>query len=255
MDEVTARIDHFCDVVPRQWATVTDDGPLRLFTRTTPGFPFYARPIPDAVPVERADVDRMRSVQRDRGVPEAFEWIVEAAPAMADAVADSGLAVQVCPLLVLDGEPRPAPLPPRHTARFLGPVDGDLAAAAAVHLTVASVAFGSPVPAAPSGETVAQLAADLAAGRVARLLVTGPDGPVAVGSAQRSGDVVELVGIATTDGFRGRGLGAAVTSRLARIAVDTDADVVFLSAADEAASRVYERVGFRRVGESGIAAP
>ena len=51
---------------------------------------------------------------------------------------------------------------------------------------------------------------------------------------------------------RGRGLGAAVTSALAGAALGAGAELVFLAAGDEAAARVYERVGFRRVGECGL---
>jgi predicted GNAT family acetyltransferase len=67
--------------------------------------------------------------------------------------------------------------------------------------------------------------------------------------------VVELVGIATARAVRGRGLGGAVTSALASAALAADAGLVFLAAGDDAAARVYERVGFRRVGECGIAEP
>ncbi len=249
------RIDLFCDAVPRRWATVTDTGPLRLFTRTTPGFPFYARPIPGAGPVTPEDVRRVRVAQRGLGVPETFEWLLATAPSMEGAVRATGLSVQICPVLVLDGEPQPAALPAGLRFRLLGPLDGDLAEAAHAHLIVASTAFGAPIPAPPTAETLAELVADLDAGRVARLLVTGPDGVVGVGSVQRSGDVAELVGIATAATHRRMGIGAAVTARLAAVARQAGADVVFLSAGDDSATRVYERVGFRRIGRCGIAQP
>jgi ribosomal protein S18 acetylase RimI-like enzyme len=255
MDDVLRRIDAFCDAVPRHWATASDDGPLRLFTRDGPGWPFYARPIPDGGPVTPEDVERMRARQRELRVAEAFEWVLAASPGTDEAVRATGLRVQVCPLLVLDGPARDAPLPPGFTARLLGPADGDLAETMhAVH-SVQAAAFGAPTPARRSGAAVAALQADLAAGVVGRLLVTGPEGPVAAGAAQRAGDAVELVGIGTAEGARGRGLGAAVTALLAAAARDTGAELVFLAAADENATRVYERVGFRRVGECGIAEP
>lgn len=250
-----ARIDLFCDAVPRQWATVTDTGPLRIFTRTSPGFPFYARPIPGAGRVASSDVSRVRAAQRGLGVPETFEWMYAAAPSMDDAVRAAGMSVHVCPVLVLDGAAVPAAFPSGLRARLLGPADGDLAAAAHAHLIVASTAFGAPVPGAPTAQTVSALAADLAAGRIARLLVTGPDGVVAAGSVQRSGDVAELVGIATAATHRGMGVGGAVTAMLALVARRAGAELVFLSAGDESATRVYERVGFRRIGDCGIAEP
>lgn len=255
MGDVLELIDGFCDAVPRTRATATDDGPLRLFVRDGPGWPLYARPVPGGGPVTAADVERVRARQRALKVPEAFEWVIATAPSTADAVAATGLPVRVCPLLVLDGPPAPTPLPPGYTVRLLGPADGDLPAAAHAVRAVASAAFGAPAPRPPSGTDLAELRADMVAGVAARALVTGPDGPVASGSAQRAGDVVELVGIGTAAAFRGRGLGAAVTAALATVARDAGADLVFLAAADDTATRVYERVGFRRVGECGIAEP
>jgi GNAT superfamily N-acetyltransferase len=217
---VVRQIDAFCDEVPRQWAAAQDDGPLRLFVREGRGWPFYARPVPGGGPVTGADVTRVRARQRDLRLPEAFEWVPAAAPSMLDAVRDAGLVPHLCPLLVLDGEPVPAPFPPGYEGRLLGPADVDLPAA-----------------------------------RMARLLVTGPDGPVAAGSAQRSGDVVEIVGIGTLASARGRGLAGAITAALAGVARDAGAGLVFLAAADEAAARIYQRRGFRVVGHTGIAEP
>ena len=250
--DVLREIDEFCDTVPRQWATAVDDGPLRLFTRRGPGWPLYARPIPGGTPVCAADVDRMRARQRALGVPEAFEWVVAQCPTMTNAVTATGLPVHVCPLLVLDGEPETIPLPPGCSARLLGPFDADLAAAASALNAVAAAAFAAPVPDAVTGGQLAALREDLAAGRVARLLVTDADGAVAAGSVQRAGDVAELVGIGTAQRARRRGLGAAVTALLAKVARDAGAAVVFLAAGDDTATRVYERVGFRRVGECGL---
>lgn len=247
------RIDTFCDTLPRRWASVCDDGPLRLFVRDGPGWPFYARPVPGGPPVSVTDVKRMRGRQRTADVAEAFEWVFATAPTMLDAVTEAGLPVQRCPLLVLDGEPRPMELPPAYETRLLGPADGDLAATAHAVAAVTAVAFGAHAPAPPTVADLRALQDDLAAGAVARVLITGPDGPIAAGSAQRSDGVVELVGIATARAARGRGLGAAVTSALAGAALDAGAELVFLAAGDDAAARVYERVSFRRVGECGIA--
>lgn len=253
MDDLLSRIDLFCDAVPRTRATVEDDGPLRLFLRTVRGGAYYARPIPGAGAIGAGDVERMRSLMRLRSVPEAFEWVHAAAPTMEAAIGAAGVPVQVCPLLVLDGEPVDVPLPPHHTLRLLGPLDGDLVEAEHTVRSVAAAAFGAARPGRPDGDDIVRLRDDLAAGLLARALVTGPDGPVAAGAAQRAGDVVELVGIATLPAARGQGLAGAVTSALAAAARAAGADVVFLSAVDDRAARVYERVAFRRIGTCGLA--
>jgi ribosomal protein S18 acetylase RimI-like enzyme len=250
---VVRQIDGFCDAVPRQWATAEDDGPLRLFVREGRGWPFYARPVPGGGPVTGADVMRVRGRQRELRLPEAFEWVPAAAPSMLDAVRDAGMIPRLCPLLVLDGTPPPNPFPPGYSARLLGPADGDLPAAVGALHAVAAEAFGLGGQQGLSEAELATLRAELAEGRAARLLVTGPDGPVAAGSAQRWGDVVEIVGVGTLPAARRRGLAGAVTATLADAALAAGADVVFLAAADESAARIYQRVGFRVVGHTGIA--
>lgn len=254
MEETLIRIDAFCDAVPRRHATAVDDGPLRLFRRRDGGFPLYARPVPGAV-VTADDVARMRARQRATGVPEAFEWVHAASPTMHAAAVSAGLSVQVCPVLVLPGAPSGGALPVGFRVEVLDPADPDLTGALHAVSTVGAAAFGAPPPPPPDDAAVATARADLIAGASVRVLVSGPDGPAAAGQVQRAGDVAELVGIGTVAAYRGRGLGAAVTALLARVARAAGVDVVFLAAGSADATRVYERVGFRRVGECGIAAP
>jgi ribosomal protein S18 acetylase RimI-like enzyme len=255
VDHLLDRIDRFCDAVPRQWARPLDDGPLRLFTRRGPGWPFYARPVPGGGWVRAVDVVRVRARQRELRVPETFEWLPAASPSMTAAAEAAGLRVTRCPLLVLDGDPVPTPFPPGYAGRLLGPADADLAAASGALHAVVAAAFGFPPPTTRPAAELTDLRTDLAEGRLARLLVTGPTGPAAGGSAQRAGDVVELVGIGTLAAERGRGLAAAVTAVLAGAARAAGAEVVFLAAGDDGASRVYQRVGFRVVGETAMAEP
>jgi len=64
-----------------------------------------------------------------------------------------------------------------------------------------------------------------------------------------------VVGVATLPVARRRGLGAAVAAGLAAHALGQGMATVFLSAQDDTVARVYERVGFRRVGTAGLASP
>nr|MBA3906943.1 hypothetical protein [Pseudonocardiales bacterium] len=168
-------IDTFCDTLPRRWASAFDDGPLRLFLREGPGWPFYARPMPGGPPVRVADVERMRARQRAADVADAFEWVLATAPTMLAAVMGTGLPVRRCPLLVLEGEPVQIGIPPGYAARLLGPADGDLTTTAHAVAAVTAVAFGGHAPSPPSAADLRLLQDDLAAGAVARVLVTGPD--------------------------------------------------------------------------------
>jgi len=58
----------------------------------------------------------------------------------------------------------------------------------------------------------------------------------------------ELVGIATLPEYRRQGIAGAVTAAMARQLFDEGVHTAFLTAADDAASRVYQRAGFSRVG-------
>jgi len=58
--------------------------------------------------------------------------------------------------------------------------------------------------------------------------------------------VTEVVGLATLEPYRGRGIATALTARAVQTALAQGAEVVCLVAADERAGRVYERVGFIR---------
>jgi predicted GNAT family acetyltransferase len=59
--------------------------------------------------------------------------------------------------------------------------------------------------------------------------------------------IAELVGISTLVPYRGRGIGAVLTSELARIAFTRGVDTVFLQTDNPIAYRVYQRVGFQPV--------
>jgi predicted GNAT family acetyltransferase len=72
---------------------------------------------------------------------------------------------------------------------------------------------------------------------------------VAAGRHQPVGDVTEIVGVATVPEARQRGIAGALTARLVE---DAAADIVFLSAGEEAA-RVYARLGFERRGTACVA--
>ena len=291
VDPLLARLETFYDTVPRRGGATEDHGPLRLFLPDPQAWPYYARPaVPSAV-VTPDDVLAVRARQRELGLPEALEWVHDLVPTLAEAAELTGLVVHRCPILVLDGEP--ADPPPGVVARLLGPDDDELAMAEAIGSVGFGDGSGTrPGPpgtvqrdravselSVPRLRRLRELIRDGAAARVVAALdppaldpaaldpAAQPDagpgtradavlrGPLASGGYQRAGDVVEVVGVATLPVARRRGLGGAVAAALARAALGAGADTVFLTAQDDAVARVYERVGFRRVGTAGIAEP
>ena len=71
-----------------------------------------------------------------------------------------------------------------------------------------------------------------------------------MGSYQPVGDLAEIVAVATLPEVRRRGLAGAVTALLARHAWEHGVPTLLLSAQDDDVARIYERVGFRRVGST-----
>jgi GNAT superfamily N-acetyltransferase len=268
---VIADVETFFDAVPRRWAAVEEHGPFRLFVRKGSGWPFYARPVPGRL-VHAADVEAVRRRQRELGVPEEIEWVHEVAPSALDAATAAGLQVRLCPLMVLRDAPAGIEVPASYAVKLLRADDADLVESMRAMRAVAQVGFDLPgvgagtagveardvaaaaVP-AMDAEALAGLRTDLAEGHIARALVVGPDGPVACGTAQRAGLTVEIAGVATLPAYRRRGLGAAVTAALTLETLGLGATVVLLSAGDTDVARVYERVGFVRIGTSCMAAP
>jgi ribosomal protein S18 acetylase RimI-like enzyme len=58
--------------------------------------------------------------------------------------------------------------------------------------------------------------------------------------------ISEVVGLATLEPFRRRGIATALTDRAVKRAMEQGARVVCLTAADVQAGRVYEKIGFRK---------
>ncbi len=252
------RIEAYFDAVPRPAADVEEHGALTLFVSRIP-WRFYGRPrLGLAEDVGADDVAAVRARQRELGIAERFEWVHETTPSMAGASAAAGLEVTRVPLLALDADAwAPVAPAPGITVRMLRPDDAALRAAYAVtELGFAAegmdVGEGGPAERDLAARAIGDLSfvrARLRAGLTAMAVAEDPvDGPVGAGSHQPSGDVAEVTGIATLPAARRRGIGLAVTGRRVEDARPRGASLVFLSAADDAVARLYERVGFRRVG-------
>ncbi|MCU0680934.1 MAG: GNAT family N-acetyltransferase [Polyangiaceae bacterium] len=265
-----ARLEAFYDAVPRDRAGVERLGPFAIFVPDGPGLPLYARPQLGSRGATAADVEAVRARQRELDLPEAFEWVHETSPWLLPLVEASGLSVLQAPLLVLEPDALGGRgLPPGVSIRLLDPERPDFAAGVAMFRALAGLAFGSPGtglgPVGPLERDAALFPLEPAeaerdASRVASLRAayalaeSSTEGALAGGAYQRVGPVTEIVGVATLPSARRRGLGAAVTAALARQALATGAELVFLAAGSEEVARLYASVGFRRVGTACIAA-
>jgi ribosomal protein S18 acetylase RimI-like enzyme len=261
--DLLARIERYYDTAPRAASRAEDLGPFTLFVGTGP-WPYYARPRLGATgAVVPADVVAVRERQRELGVPEAFEWVDETTPSLVSAAAEAGLTVHHHPLLVLDA-PREVDAP---EGVHVGLLDAEDPALVAVQAAI-RLGFGEPgtaVGVAGPVERDALSEAEAASapfvrrmlreGHIVRATAWDDTGPLAGGTAIPRGEVAEIAGIGTLPAARRRGIGAAVTAALVDACVKRGVTTIFLSAADDAVARIYERAGFRRAATACIAEP
>ncbi|PVC87317.1 GNAT family N-acetyltransferase [Streptomyces sp. CS131] len=260
-----ARIEQYYATVPLLFADAEAFGPLRLFVRNQPGTPYYGGPS-HAQPtaegsgaVTAADISRVRARQRERGVPEAFEWLAEAAPTLRARIEAAGLPVQERPLMALDPDRAlpPPPLADGVTIRVLTADDPALPAALALPRlafadagTAVGVA-GRAELSAVAGElaangTVATTRPSIRAGHKTLMAALAPDGtPLAAGHYHPANGATEIGGVGTLPTARRQGLAAAVTAALATHARDHGVHTVFLAYAEDVVARIYTRLGFR----------
>ena len=188
---------------------------------------------------------RWRAIFSARNRLLRFEFIEEAAPDLAGAFAAAGLAEEGRnPLLVCTPDSfQPMAAIPGLAIRRLTPESprADLAA----FISVQGRSFGEEDRVDPTDVQVDDLRQR--SGQGGQYLLGLLEGePIATGAhtAPLNG-FTELVGIATLAEYRRRGVAGALTAAMAQAAFRAGVRVAFLSAADERAGRVYERVGFR----------
>ena len=257
-----AQLERYYDTAPRAMCDTEEIGPFTLFLRRGNGFPYYARPRLGLTENVTADeVTTALSRQRELDVPMAVEWVHDTTPSLLEAARSAGMTVEECPLLVLAGDP--PEVRPDAEVRVIAADDPNLelvCAAVSVSFAHAGTAVGEASVAERDDEaaahpTHAERVAAILAARLS-VLVGAFDphaGPVGGGSHNPRGDVSEVVGVGVLPAYRRRGLAAAITALLARNALDQGVRTVFCSAEDDAVARVYESVGFRRVGTACIA--
>lgn len=261
--DLLTRIDTYYDTAPRATARVEEHGSLVLFVAER-GWPFYARP--NLARTTEPTVDEIRELlarQLELEVPLALEWVHDTAPSLAAVARAAGMTVQECPMLVLESLlETPAP---DGTVRLMDAEDDDVAVVEAA----IRVGFGTPGTAisdagvAERDDTAASLGALRDRGftvdglRKGRTIMVGAFvddvGAVGGGSHNPRGQVSEMVGVGVVPAFRRRGLGAAVAHLLSRHALDNGVTTVFCGAESIDVARVYERVGFHRIGTTCVA--
>jgi GNAT superfamily N-acetyltransferase len=183
----------------------------------------------------------------DRGRTPRLEYLPALAPAVEPALLAAGFTVEArLPMMVCrpsDAVPQPVPA---DIALGVPESRADWTALARTQ----RAAFGDPGDEPePDGDDTGEppdgggglvvIARDTGTGEV----VGGGMGTVVVSGT------TELVGLATAEAYRGRGIAAAVTWELSRLADRAGVTTAFLTPGGGVAERVYARVGYHPVGE------
>jgi ribosomal protein S18 acetylase RimI-like enzyme len=261
--DVLPVLETYYDAAPRAHARTEEVGPFTLFLKQGEGWDYYARPrLGFAGEVTQADVDAVRARQRELGVAENLEWVHETTPSLLAAVSASGpphhpaFSVARCPLLVLPADPSLIAGPGRR-------VDGDVTARVRpvglgddLDLVFGVIHAGFEGTDAVTPRASTRQVALIREGLLSVVAAFDEHGNVVGGGSHGPRDgTSELTGIAVLPRARRRGIGAAITAALVDDALDRGVRTVFLSAQDDTVARVYERVGFVRVGTACIAEP
>jgi ribosomal protein S18 acetylase RimI-like enzyme len=224
---------------------VVEVGPfVATFTPGSPN-PFlnYAIPIVGARPT----ADDIASLGREfdaRARRPRLEYLPALAPEVEPALLVQRYAVELRTPLMTCAEVTAAGEPDGIEVR-LAESDDDIRSAA----NAQDEAYGEPGSA--DDARVARVRESLEAGGLlvlARDRTTGE--PAGGGACTPPHDgATELAGVGVRPAYRRRGIAAAVTALLAGTMLDRGVATVFLMAAGDGEARIYERVGFARIGE------
>jgi GNAT superfamily N-acetyltransferase len=221
--------------------------PFTLFFHPTSAFPFFNYAIPDEPCA--GDLTGALTMVREqftvRSRQPRFEFIEEFAPDLPPSLREAGLIEEerqqgmLCTPETYQSGPEAA-----------GLTIAQLTAASSVgeaqdFVTVQMQGF-NPDQTQPATEADAtQFLADLREGVAFLARLAGQ--PVGAGLYTTPfGGLTEVTGLATLKPFRRRGIATAVVAMAAQIAFRQGVEAIYLTAADEQAGRVYERVGFHR---------
>jgi hypothetical protein len=217
--------------VPPFTAYLTEGDPLRFLN--------YAIPDGDVEP-GAAQIEALRREFRARGRVPRLEWVEEAAPRLAAALAAQGMVEELrTPLMACTADELVDATADVEGLVVAAVRDADLRETSDLQ----RVAFGmEPLPADAPPSSFAR-----PRGGGAALARAGDGTPVAVAVWTRViGGCSEVAGVATAEPWRRRGLAGVVTAAAARAAFIAGARLCVLSPGDDTAQRVYARAGFRR---------
>ncbi|MBN1995219.1 MAG: GNAT family N-acetyltransferase [Anaerolineae bacterium] len=241
-----ARLQAYLRYNARQQYQSVAAPPFTCFFHPTEAFKFFNYAIPDEPEREDWSVSLavLRQTFRSRQRQPRFEFIEEFAPGLPSALAAAGFAEEgrYRAMLCSAQTYRPAP---EVAGLIITPLT-DISPLSEFqdYVSVERQGFDPDQTAAITASEAQRFINDLHGGIAFLARLNGR--PVSAGmfTTPHNG-LTEIAGLATLKPFRRRGIATAVTALAVRTAFAQGVKYVYLSAADERAGRVYERVGFR----------
>ena len=223
--------------------------PFTCFVNADDANPGYNYAIPD----EAFDsdpgqaLDDLAALYRSRDRSPRFEFLEAYAPGLSTALAERGYRLEMRSYLMTCTLADATSPPPILGVTVRALTDASPLSDFQALMTVQSRSFGAadaPAATASDGENFRRRFA------ATTFFVAEADGKiVSVGAFTPPSDgVTEVVGIATLPDYRGRGIAGLLTSQITSHALGQGVELAFLTAGDEAAGRVYSRVGFQPAG-------
>jgi len=223
--------------------------PFTLFFHPKDTFAHFNYAIPDR-PLAgdlSAPLAALREAFRSRNRQPRFEFIADFAPDLAPALQAAGFVEESRAILMVCTPDTycPAPALPGLTITALteGASLPDIRAVMAVQHEGFNMTKREPVTDQEAADFQQWLA------KTTFFLARLAGEPVSAGSLMPPVDgLAEVAGIATLPAYRRRGIATLITAQALEMAFARGVDLALLTAGDERAGRVYERVGFRPLG-------
>lgn len=251
-----ARLQAYLRHSARQQYQAVPIPPFTAFFHPYDDFPMFSYAIPDEPinreAIRRADVDSALAALREafaaRGRLARFEFIESFAPDLPPLLQSAGFVEETRQQLMVCTADTYEPAPRVKGLRTVdvnagSPID-DLQG----YLTVQRKAFGDESTEEANVVEVQRYLRYLGSqlgGGLALLARLGGEPAAVITATQPFDGITELAGIATRHPYRRRGIATNLTSQALQWAFGHGVEIACLTAADAAAGRVYERVGFR----------
>jgi ribosomal protein S18 acetylase RimI-like enzyme len=235
MSEPIMRLQDFLRAIAAPGREVVEIPSFTAYFHAADSLKYLNYAIPDGNVIPAGEhVERLRAAFRERDRLPRLEWIEEAAPGVAPALEAAGMREELrTPLMACTADEL---VYPEVEGATLEPVDE---ANLRDFSNIQRVAFGGEPLA--EGESPSRPRGGAVLARIGGEAVSaGQWTPVVDGSS-------EIVGIATAEPWRSRGLAGLVTAAASRAAFEAGASTCVLSPGNETAQRVYARAGFHRV--------